>query len=68
VRELQSSGDGSTGVTASIHDVFPVVVLGVVQQGLDSGLCETPCSGVKRLLLAPDDGLRVGVRVQVLLE
>jgi hypothetical protein len=37
---LETSGDGSTGVAASVHDVLPVVVLGVVEKSLDSGLGE----------------------------
>jgi len=28
---LETSGDGGTGVAASVHDVLPVVVLGVVE-------------------------------------
>jgi hypothetical protein len=37
---LETSGDGSTGVAASVHDVLPVVVLGVVEKSLDPGLGE----------------------------
>lgn len=62
---LETSGDGSTRVSASVHDVLPVVVLGVVEKSLDSGLGEGPGTGVEGLLLAPDDrlGIRVGVEV-----
>jgi len=44
------------------------VVLGLVEERLDSGLCKAPGTGVKGLLLAPDDVLRVGVRVEVVLQ
>ncbi|KAI6773510.1 hypothetical protein HG531_000359 [Fusarium graminearum] len=65
---LETSGDRGTGVSASVHDVLAGVVLGVVEQSLDTGLSEAPGTGVERLLLAPDDGLGVGVLVEVLLE
>lgn len=48
--------------------MLAVMELGLVQQGLDSGLSETPGSGIERLFLAPDDGLGVLVGVEVLLE
>lgn len=44
------------------------MVLGLVQECLDTGLGEAPSTRVKRLLLRPDDGLGVGVAVEVLLE
>lgn len=65
---LQSSSNTGTGVSAGIHDVFPVVMLRVVQECLDSRLGETPCTSVQRLLLTPDDRLCVGVGVEVLLQ
>lgn len=65
---LQSSSHTCARVTASIHDVFTVVVLCLVQKGLQAGLRERPGTGVKRLLLAPHDGLGVGVLVEVLLQ
>jgi len=68
VNLLETSGDGSTRVSASVHDVLAGVVLSVVEQSLDTGLSEAPGTGVERLLLAPDDGLGVGVLVKVLLE
>jgi hypothetical protein len=48
--------------------VLAVVILGLVEQSLDTGLREAPGTSVQRLLLAPDDGLGVGVLVQVLAE
>lgn len=48
--------------------MLAVVELGLVQQSLDSGLSETPGSGVQWLLLTPDDCLGVLVAVEVLLE
>ena len=65
---LQSGSHACTWVTAGVHDVFAVVVLGLVEQGLQARLGERPSTGVKRLFLAPDDGLGVGVRIQVLLQ
>lgn len=68
VRGLETSGDGSRRVTASVHDVLAVVELGLVEQSLDAGLGEAPGTGVQRLLLGPDNGLGVLVGVEVLLE
>lgn len=68
VNVLHTGGDGSTGVTAGVHDVLAVVVLGLVEQSLDAGLGEAPGTGIQRLLLTPDDGLCVGVHVEVLLQ
>lgn len=65
---LEARSHRGTGVTSSVHDVFPVVVLGDVQDGLDTRLREGPRAGIERLLLAPDDGLGVGVAVEVLLD
>lgn len=68
MRCLQTRRYRGTGVAAGIHDVFPVVVLGVVKQRLDARLREGPGASVKRFFLAPHDGLGVGVHVKVLLE
>lgn len=65
---FQTSSNGRARATASVHDVFAVVVLGLVEQSLNAGLHEAPGTGVERLLLGPDDGLRVGVHVEVLLQ
>jgi hypothetical protein len=65
---LQASCHRGRGVTTSIHDVLAIVVLGLVQQSLDSRLCEAPGSGVKRLFLGPDNSLGIGIHVEVLLE
>lgn len=48
--------------------MLPVVVLRVVEEGLDTGLDEAPGTGVEGLLLTPDNGLGIGVHVKVLLE
>jgi hypothetical protein len=68
VRVLKTSSDRGAGVTSSIHDVPPVVVLGLVEKSLNPRLGETPCTSVERLLLTPNDVLGVGVRVEVLLQ
>lgn len=65
---LQSGCYACTWVTASVHDVFAVVILGLVEQGLQARLRKRPGTGIKRLFLAPDDGLGVGVHIQVLLQ
>lgn len=43
-------------------------MLGSVQQCLDTWLYETPGTGVKWFFLTPDDGLGVGVCVEVIAE
>ena len=65
---LQASGNRGTGVTAGVHDVFAVVVLGLVEQGLNTRLREAPGTGVERLLLCPNDRLGVGIHVEVLFQ
>lgn len=65
---LQPRSDRGTRVATSVHDVFSVVVLGVVQQSLDSRLRERPGSSIEGFLLSPNDSLSVGVAVEVLLE
>lgn len=68
VNLLETGGDRGAGVSASVHDVLASVVLSVVEQSLNAGLGEAPSTGVKRLLLAPDNCLGVGVHVEVLLK
>lgn len=65
---LETSGNRGTRITTGIHDVLAVVVLSLVEQCLDARLGEGPCTGVKRLFLTPDDGLGIGVLVEVLLK
>ena len=65
---LETRSDRGGGVAASVHDVLAVVVVGLVEEGFDAGLDEAPGAGVEGLLLAPDDGLGVGVVVEVVLE
>lgn len=66
VCRLETGSNGRAWATAGVHDVLPVVVRGLVQQGLNSGLGEAPGAGIERFLLAPDDGLGVGVLVEIL--
>lgn len=68
VTGLETSGHTGTWVTTGVHDVLPVVVLCLVEKGLNARLREGPSTSVQRLLLTPDDGLRVGVHIEVLLE
>ena len=65
---LGTGGHRRAGVAASVHDVFPAVVLSVIEQSLDTGLSEAPGTSVERLLLGPDDRLGVRVLVKVLLQ
>lgn len=46
MRGLQTGRHRRRRVAASVHDVLPVVVLGVVQQGLDTRLGERPGASV----------------------
>jgi len=68
VRTLETGSDTGARVATGVEDVSPVVVLGLVEKSLDSGLREGPWSGVEGLLLGPDDRLGVRVRVEVLLQ
>lgn len=68
VHRFETGGNRCARGTTGVEDVAAVVVLGSIQQGLDTGLGETPGTGVQRLLLSPDDVLGVGVAVEVLLE
>ena len=65
---FQARRDARAGVPAGVHDMFAVVVLGFVEQGLNARLGEAPGAGVEGFFLAPDDGLGVGVGVEVLAE
>lgn len=68
MRRLQTRGDRRARAAAGVHDVFPVMVRGLVEQRLNTGLGEAPRARVQRLLLSPDNGLGVGVAVEVLTE
>lgn len=68
VRRLLASSDRSGRSTASVHDVLAVVVLGVVEKSLKTGLSVGPGASVEGLLLGPDNGLGVRVHVEVLAE
>ena len=65
---LQTRGYTSAWVSASVHNMLSIVMLGVVQESLNSGLNERPGTSVKRLLLTPNNGLGVGVFVKILLQ
>ena len=68
VSRLHTGSHAGTWGTASIEDVAAVVVLGLVEEGLETGLDEAPGTGVEGLLLGPNDVLGVGVAVEGLLE
>lgn len=65
---LETSGDTGTRVSASVENVLPVVVLGLVEQRLNAWLRETPGTCIKRLFLCPNDRLGIGVGVEVFLQ
>lgn len=48
--------------------MLSVMILGLIEQGLNSGLREAPATRIQRLLLAPDDRFSIGVHVEVFLE
>ena len=62
---LQSRGNTRARIPARIHDMFPIMVVRLIQQRLDPRLGEAPRARVERLLLAPDDVLSVGVGIEV---
>ena len=68
VDSLETGSHGGAGGATGVQDVTTVVVLGRVQQCLQTGLGVRPSTGVQRLLLTPDNILGVGVAVQVLLQ
>jgi len=65
VNTLGTSGDRGRWRAAGVYDVAAVVVLGGVEQGLETGLGVRPGTGVQGLFLAPHNVLSVGVAVQV---
>ena len=65
MRALESRGYAGTGIPACIHDVSSVMMLGLIQQGLDSRLGEAPRARVEGFFLCPYDGFGVGVGVEV---
>lgn len=68
VRSLQTCSHGCAWVATSVHDMLVVVVLSLVEQRLDTRLRKCPSTSVQRLLLSPDNGLGIGVAVEILLE
>jgi hypothetical protein len=65
---LKTGSDGGGTGTTSVQNVAAVVVLGGVEQALNTGLGVRPGTGVEGLLLTPDNVLGVGVAVKVLLQ
>lgn len=68
VHMFQTSGYRGTGVATSVHDVSPVVVLGLIEKSLDTRLGKAPSTSVEGLFLRPHNGLGIGVHVEVFLE
>lgn len=65
---FKSRSHTRTGITSSIHDVFPVMVLRVVQESLNSRLCKAPSTCIQWFFLRPDDGFCVRIHVKILFE
>lgn len=65
---LETSSNTSTGVSSGVLDVFVRVVLGVTDDGIQSRLYKAPGTGIKWLLLGPNDLFQVGVFVQLITE
>ncbi len=65
---LQSSSYTGAGVATGVHDVLAIMILCLIEQGLDSRLGERPCARIKRLFLAPNDCLGVRVHVKIFLQ
>jgi hypothetical protein len=68
VARLQTGSDGGARISACVHHVSAVVVFSLVEKSLDARLHETPCACIEWFLLTPDNGLGVGVRVEVVLQ
>ena len=68
VSRFQSRCCTCAWIPSSVHDVPPVVMLGLVQQRLDPRLYEHPCTRIEWLLLTPHDVLGVWIRIEILLE
>lgn len=65
---LETSSHTGTWISTCVHDVLSIMVLSVVQQSFNSRLSETPCTGIKRFFLTPNNGFGIGVHVKVLFE
>lgn len=65
---LETRGHGRTRSATGVEDVTAVVVLGLVEQGLNTRLGVDPGTGVQGFFLAPHDVAGIGVAVQVLLQ
>ncbi len=63
---LQTCRDASAWIAACVHDVFPIVMLGLIQECFNTGLREAPCTCIQRLFLCPHDCLSIGVLVEIL--
>ena len=65
---LRSSGDTGTRVPPYISDPFPSMTCRFVHDRLDPRLNVLPGSTIQRLFLTPNDGLGIGIPVQILLD
>jgi hypothetical protein len=57
-----------TRVTACIHDVLAIMILGLIEECFNARLSERPAASVQGLFLTPNNGLSVGVHVKVFLK
>lgn len=65
---LEASSNAGTRIPSCILNIFCRVVLGIADDGIQSRLYKAPATGIKRLLLSPNDFLHVGIFVQLVAE
>lgn len=65
---LQAGGYTRAGIPSCVHDMLSIMMLGFIEQRLDSWLREAPCTRVQWLLLTPNNSLGIRVHVEVLPE
>lgn len=65
---LQPCCHACARIPAGVHDVFPIMVRSLVQQGLNSRLREAPRTRIQRLFLRPNDGFGVGILIEIFSE
>lgn len=65
---LETSSNASARIPSCILNIFARVMLCIADDGIQSWLYKAPATGVKRLLLGPDDFVQIGVFVQLITE
>ena len=65
---LQPGRHTRAGIPSRIHNMFTIMMIRLIQQRLQTWLCETPRACIEGFFLGPDDGLCVGIHVEVFLQ